>query len=633
MMLLPRPSPNLPPLSNTMQLIVLIMWWTTALLQTPVLLPQVYVSCLNLDESGIHQGMHQQMLWLGPLLTLLSNGGLFDASQDIPTSVQLSRTPVDGTKKLRTNKKGKKGKKGLLSQQCGALWPPRSSTALPAISPALFDDQTAPEVSPQVLMASPPNETYNGHQEVRRPSGEKKDSVPYYQGHDEAHDEPFPPPLNPDRRIVGPEPQNFYEASTACEGTTVTQPRAESVLPMRSPSPFPSQYPVEQLRHVALEVPEMQENSTLLPPTQCATNIEHSVQEQHSPRSNRKDRNTSRRQTDETWGEKPIVAYDPPQSHQAGPGVNYAQPYPEQDPATLHDVSQRNGAVRIGKPPKKKRAANGPQPTIASIIRARTLPTASGFEGQLERLLVAYRTEKDQKDQDHTTTINHLEQVNTLLQDQTVMQNVTIREWKDKHETLQGSVSQLREKAKTNQKYVAGLQKDYEKLQKSAVRLQEDCNKTLQKKIDEVESEKKALLQGLEATLGALTKSQTSLKKTVDEFYVSIVISESKRNDLAEDLSKQITMYEEEKRKREDLEKQLLSSVQSVQRQLGDGSTALNEKLAVMQTSIENVAARDGQDSGVQECLSVLQKLQSTPFLTRKDVQKAEGMLRFVHDR
>jgi hypothetical protein len=171
------------------------------------------------------------------------------------------------------------------------------------------------------------------------------------------------------------------------------------------------------------------------------------------------------------------------------------------------------------------------------------------------------------------------------------------------------------------------------KLQKSAVLLQDDCKKTLQKKIAEVESEKQSLRRDFEATLEVLGKGQKSLKDTVDEVYVRVIISESKRKDLAEDLSKQIAMYEEEKRKRDDLEKQLLSSVQSVQRQLGDGSTALNEKLATLQTSVEDVAARDGQDLRVEECLAALQKLQSTPFLTARDVQKAEGMLRFVRGR
>jgi len=586
---------------------------------------------------------------------------------------------------MRTIKKGKKGKKWLLSQQRGALWPPRSSTALPALSPALFNDQTVPEVSPQMFMASPPIESNNGDQDVGHPNhglthsapdpqdqgeahGQKLSPPPrpnrhpaglesptfdeaatvydrpthsasYHQDHGEAHGQVSPPPPHLERLAAEPDWPTFNEAATVCEGTAFTQPHDENDIPMRSPSPLPSQYPTKQPRYVESGLPgvselhQLPENPSLPPPTRRAMNFEQSVQEEHPPRSPRKNRDASQHQTGESRGGTPVVSYHPTQSQQVDPAVNYAQPYTEQDTVTLHEVSQRDVAVRIGKPLKKKRVANGPQPTIASIIRARTLPMVSGFEGQLERLLVAYRTQKDQETQDHTTTINHLGQVNTLLQDQIMLQNVTIQEWKNKHETLQESVSQVREKAKTNQKYVTGLQKDYEKLQKSAVRLQEDCEKALQKKIAEVESEKNALQQSLEATLNALTTGHRSLKKTVDDFYVSIIISESKRKDLAEDLSKRTTMYEQEKGKRENLEKQLLSSIQSVQRQLGDGSTTLNEKLAVMQTSMENVAARDGQDSAVQECLAVLQKLQNTSFLTPKDVRKAEGMLRFVHDR
>ena len=309
-----------------------------------------------------------------------------------------------------------------------------------------------------------------------------------------------------------------------------------------------------------------------------------------------------------------------------------AHPY-SQALALPRDDHGRGGPYRVEKPTKRKRTVSGPQ-VLSAYTNARSCAPAvkSGFEHIFDSLHTAYLAEKSQKDHDLATKVEHFKELKTQLQAQIKQQETTINEWKDRHDGLDSRVGQMREKAKTNQKYVTGLQKDYEKLQKSVATFQEECKKTLRQAIAEVEIEKNDLRRDFETTLNTVSKSQKNLKQTIDDLYVRLIISESKRKDLAENMSKQVAMYEEEKSKRNDIEKQLLSSVQSVQRQLGDHSTQFVEKLESLQALVESGQTEDRPDSSAHKCLVVLKQLQSIPFITTKDLGKVASMLRFVHE-
>ncbi|KAH7069910.1 hypothetical protein BKA63DRAFT_91634 [Paraphoma chrysanthemicola] len=174
------------------------------------------------------------------------------------------------------------------------------------------------------------------------------------------------------------------------------------------------------------------------------------------------------------------------------------------------------------------------------------------------------------------------------------------------------------------------MQNDYEKLQQSAISAQEDCKKVLQQKIVELKDEKEELQCQWVTTLDSLEKRQKSSKKTIDDLFVSLRISQLERAELTAKLEKQVEIHEEEKTKRSDLETQLLASIQSVDRQLVERSTSIIESLASLQVSIEDGMAADERNSSVEECLTQLRQLRATPFLTSKDVQKAEAMLRFM---
>jgi uncharacterized protein YhaN len=169
-------------------------------------------------------------------------------------------------------------------------------------------------------------------------------------------------------------------------------------------------------------------------------------------------------------------------------------------------------------------------------------------------------------------------------------------------------------------------------MKEMAKTLEKVYNETIQQKTAEIDREKKTLQHELMVTLDTLERGQRNLKATVDDLYVRLRISQSKRADLEENLNKQIALCEEEKSKRSDLEKQVSSSVQNIQRQLGGGSTQLSEKLEALQTSVDGVVQDNKQDPRIEECVTVLQKLWHVPFVTSRDVLKAEGMLRFMND-
>jgi hypothetical protein len=555
---------------------------------------------------------------------------LFGASNDIPPSAKPGGKFVNLAKKAHNVKRGKKGRKAPpIRQQQGASWPPRSSGVVFRSDHLLSSTQDAYIEDSNIPMASPPPESSAGYSGAQDGSVFEQDWEEHVasrgDGHQDAthshqnvdqHDQElvFPAdhlPLHPASNIVS----NVLEATSA----QAIHDESSSFPPV---TPHHAVHPSHSAAH-GLSNEHYGEPPHTLP---IGETIEH--HQAVSPQPAQYDALPATH----TGIEQLVAAGQKGFAHQLSDDHGQAQPhYPNE--AVLRDISNRNGAPRVTKA-NKKRAVSGSQAlSLSNAARNQGLPALGGFEQSLESVRLAFLAEQYRRNHGHATELKHLEEFKTLLQAQVNLQNVTIVEWKDKHNKLSENVVMLREKAKTNQKYVAGLQKDYQKLQKSAAIFQDDCKKVLQQKVAEVESEKDSLRRDLEMTLEALAKGQKNLRETINDLYVRLIISESKRQDLAEDLKMKVAMYEEEKRKRNELEKQLLCSVQSVQRQLDDGSTTLTEKLVNLQTSIEGFAAVQEHDSGVQNCLVALQKLQATPFLTMKDVQKAEGMLRFVHER
>ncbi|KAL5118609.1 hypothetical protein ACEQ8H_003460 [Pleosporales sp. CAS-2024a] len=300
--------------------------------------------------------------------------------------------------------------------------------------------------------------------------------------------------------------------------------------------------------------------------------------------------------------------------------------------SVLHTVADSNHYYRVGKAQRKQRTLDGSKHATST-----TIPLHGGtfarddFDQTLEGLREAHHAEKSRREHEVTTQNKHFEEVKALLQDQVRLYSVMAVEWKAKHDALHESTTQLRAKAKTNQKYVAGLQADHEKMQKSTIAFQDECREILQLRVAEMEREKAALQSELEITLQSLEKGQQTMKATIEQLYVHIITSESKRKHLADSLVKQVSMYEEEKTRRRELETNIFSSLQSVELQLSDHSNQLVRKLDNLQSSVDVVASDLTHDTGVEECLTVLQKLQQKPFDSGENLERMEQKLNSVH--
>ncbi|KAF2624602.1 hypothetical protein BU25DRAFT_461123 [Macroventuria anomochaeta] len=300
----------------------------------------------------------------------------------------------------------------------------------------------------------------------------------------------------------------------------------------------------------------------------------------------------------------------------------------------LHGASSRSGPIRVTKAPKKVRPMHiAHSRASAAIGNSQALSGMTTLDMALDTLRTACLADQYRIEDQMTSTMNDLKEEKKQLQSTISEQLTTITGLQVKLNMADDRLAQLTENVKSKQKYVAGLQKDHEKLQKSAVASQEHTRKTLQDQIDEVVKEK-AILQGeLEMMIDSLSKGQKGMLKTMKETHMHYVMALSREKDLKDRLDERARMYEEEKSRRVEFEKQLLPALQGVQRQLSENSTALVDKLSSLQTSLGLRKTEDSNDCSIKDCLQILQKLESLPLLTANDVRKAEDMLRFLHER
>jgi uncharacterized protein YihD (DUF1040 family) len=313
-------------------------------------------------------------------------------------------------------------------------------------------------------------------------------------------------------------------------------------------------------------------------------------------------------------------------SHQPELVNDQVVPQPRHTEAVLHG-SSRDGSHRVSKSHRKPRTC-GP---ISHGFRGQH--TALSVDDSLENLRVAVLA-KEFRVQHENSTITKQHEAEVAELRRTIDSQInTIVEHDKIHRNLRQALGDLTDKAKANQKFVTGLQQDYENLQTAATIFQKQSKKTLREKITELDSEKRALQQEFEDMTDKLIASQRKMKSTLDDIYVQYIISESKRRDLVEKLGKQDVELEEARRKRDDMENQLLSGIQSVPHQLFDSSDALTKKLELLQTSLDKATAHDNRNDQLRECLDALQTLRTTPALTIEDIKNMEGTLCLVHER
>lgn len=572
-------------------------------------------------------------------LTSSCGSSLHDTFSDLPPSAPPDDSDIRLQKKTPKLKKGKKDKKAANKKSRGVPWPPPSYVAaLRANQAPSPDDREEHQRAPK-YMASPPVK-----QDVTQPSQVINNELGAVDTHqDEQRQVVGSLPCPFDRLGAQGNPLHALDADKLLEQdpageVTVTLP-LETI--QQAPEAFHHQGPQ---RNLLQESQLMFNPSELVPKAAIGAPVPHSrrhvttapqakVQNvafgHQSMTGDRNEQGVGFVSTGHPDHRLAHPEFHLPQSVKTGTRQQHTR---QPDDSILHSVKDYSQPHRVTKVQKKREVSSGSQHATAfALIQSHDLDVQDDFDKTWEGLRKAYHADKHRKYYDMAIQKAHFEEVKALLEGQIQRGSDTIDEWKTKCAALEKSIKQLREKANRNQKFVTGLQTDHEKSQKSVLAFQDECKKVLQRKIAELENEKLSLQHEFEATVDTLAKGQRTLKATIDDLYVRFIISESKRRDLAESLAKQGSMYEEERTRRKNLEAKLLPSFHSVQRQLGDRSTQIVQKLENLQASVDGVASGLSENSGVQECLEALRNLQDIPFLTAKDVTKAEGMLRFVH--
>ena len=298
----------------------------------------------------------------------------------------------------------------------------------------------------------------------------------------------------------------------------------------------------------------------------------------------------------------------------------------------LHQTSSHN-TERINKARKKSRtggASRLPPPKLGYP----GLPTLSSENDAFVKMLhlALGATESKARDATVSNTKAHETAISSLRATIGYQDNV-IQSHKEETARLQGEVKEMKAKVTTLAKHANGIGQDYSRINGQVKDHQRSCSRTLMEKIAEIESEKSTLVHQLHTTLDSFDRTRRNMKSVLDDCYTRLVISESKKVELAEQLCNQHSLYKEEKKWRSVLEQQIMPTLNCLQKHVENSRNALSEKLGNIQGSLDNTTAEEERDARLKQCLDALHGLQTTPFLTAKDLQKAEGMLRVVHKR
>ncbi|CAN9094140.1 unnamed protein product [Alternaria alternata] len=319
----------------------------------------------------------------------------------------------------------------------------------------------------------------------------------------------------------------------------------------------------------------------------------------------------------------------PTQSHQPSlyADNNRVAPQPGINEAHPHGIPNRDGPLRMTKSRRKLRPSG---PTSYDTQGKAVSPSV---EHAMETARVAILANK-YRIQHETTTLTQKHKAELAELQCTINNQIqSIADHDRRYQDLKKTLSQLTNTAKTNQRLVTSLQQDFENLQKSSTSFHKECGKTLTKKITELEDEKRSLQEDVGTMTDKLAATQRKMRSTLDDLWIRFVVSESKREDLAENLAKQEAALKEERKKRDEFGKQLFSDVQSIPRQVVDSSVALTKKIELLQVTLDNTTTHSSQNDQIKECLEALQPLRLTPVMTMQDIERMSNTPNLVHER
>lgn len=271
----------------------------------------------------------------------------------------------------------------------------------------------------------------------------------------------------------------------------------------------------------------------------------------------------------------------------------------------------------------------------ASVIAGKSLrsPVPTSLDIAMEALRNTYLADRCQIENHMSSIIKDLKEEKRQLQKTVSQQLVTMTEQRVELDNGKERLLRHAETAKSNQKYVTGLQKDHERSRKAVVICQEQAKAVLRAKISELLEDRESLEDALNRLLVSISKSQRGMQSTMEELNVRCEAAEGKERELQKRLETQTSLYEEEKDQRIELEKRILPIVQDLQGQLEESSATLFKTLGSLGTDLQSRASDPNDLRAMKQCLSILQKMEASPPVTAQDIQKAEGMLRYLHER
>ena len=308
--------------------------------------------------------------------------------------------------------------------------------------------------------------------------------------------------------------------------------------------------------------------------------------------------------------------------------------------ASTNSVSQRAGGSGDGTPPvisTTSRSANAVDRALHTTSphhdshrvrkpqqppRIHPLDSSTRFYDRIRAIF----TDLESETQGHHDRMASLEHV-------IAAQDMTIKTLKESEEKFRAQCARHTDVVKKMQKYVSGMESDQQKLKLAAQNHQSTCSSIVEEKTRDFKQEEDVLRRDFNETLDVMQKSHRSMKKALDECQLALVASESKQKALAASLTANYTLLKKEQSRCNDLERQVLPSIQALQRYLTDETAPLFRRLSIVETSVDNKISKRIPDGILQECFDLVKALKDSPILTVGDVTRAEGMLRYVHER
>jgi hypothetical protein len=299
----------------------------------------------------------------------------------------------------------------------------------------------------------------------------------------------------------------------------------------------------------------------------------------------------------------------------------------------LHSVDARD-SIRVSKPKKKRKAAGPLHPPIEDS----DLPKLSSRNDAIVKMLrlalgateSKARATTELNVQAHQTTISSLRATVGYQDD-------VIKCHKAENGRLQDEVKSLKDTITKNvpnmKKHANGLVKDYENFKAKFRAHQQSCTETVKNMVANFEIEKSDLRKEFTRMIDSVDQSRRNTKAALDDCYTRLVISESKKLDLGEQVRRLHRHCEDERKRRSDIEQQVMPTLKSLQEHIESSRDALAEKLGRVLTSLDDNAAGEERDALLKPCNEALHSLRATPVLTVKDLRKAAAALRSVHTK